>query len=303
MRWKGRRESTNIEDRRGGGMLATAGGKQVAVGGGCGTIILVLILSYFFNMDPAQLLETMGQLEGRSGQVGQVEQMNPGRAGTSVQDPNDEVGAFVRTLLADTEDVWSDVFQDYGRAYQPPRLVLFSGQTRYPGGVANAATGPFYMPYDKTVYLDTSFFNEMRTRFRAGGDFAYAYVLAHEVGHHVQNLLGFTDKVHSQQGRVSKVEYNRASVRLELQADFLAGVWAHHAEQKWRILEEGDVDEAMNAANAIGDDRLQKQMQGRVVPDAFTHGTSAQRKRWFMKGLKSGRLEDGDTFSIPYDSL
>lgn len=218
-------------------------------------------------------------------------------------DPKDEVGAFVKTLKADTEEVWGEVFAAYGQTYKPARLVLFSGQTQYPGGVASSATGPFYLPYDETVYLDTSFFEEMRDRFRAGGDFAYAYVLAHEVGHHVQNLLGYTDKVHGQRGRIPTAQYNQLSVRLELQADFLAGVWAHHAEQKWKILEEGDIEEAMNAANAIGDDRLQKQAQGRVVPDAFTHGTSEQRMRWFMKGLRSGRLEDGDTFSLPYEKL
>lgn len=298
MRWKGRRQSTNVEDRRGqGGGMITTGGRPVALGGG--TILLVIVLALFFKQDPMQLLETMNEIQGGSVQV----DPGGGSGGASAADPDDEVGAFVRTLKADTEEVWGEVFAGYGRQYKPARLVLFSGQTQYPGGVASAATGPFYLPYDETVYLDTSFFEEMNERFHAGGDFAYAYVLAHEVGHHVQNLLGFTDKVHSQNGRIPKAEYNQLSVRLELQADFLAGVWAHHAEQKWRILEEGDVEEAMNAANAIGDDRLQKQSQGRVVPDAFTHGTSEQRMRWFMKGLRSGKLEDGDTFSIPYQSL
>ncbi len=297
MRWKGREESSNVEDRRGGGLLAT-GGRPMAVGGGCGTIILVLILSAIFKVSPLQLLENIGQLDEGSVTTEQVESR------ASSQDPNDEVGAFVRTLLSDTEIVWTDVLKKQtGRDYEPPRLVLFSGQTSYPGGTATAATGPFYLPYDRTVYLDTSFFDEMRNRFHAGGDFAYAYVLAHEVGHHVQNLLGFTNKVHSQQNRISKAEYNRLSVRLELQADFLAGVWANHAEQKWNILEAGDVEEALTAANAIGDDRLQKQARGYVVPDAFTHGTSKQRIRWFTKGLKSGRLQDGDTFSPAYESL
>jgi predicted metalloprotease len=300
MRWKGRRQSSNVEDRRGqGGRSVATGGRPVALGGG--TVLVVLVLAYFFNADPVQLLETMNQIQGGAVQVDPGSGSSGGATATA--DLNDEVGAFVRTLKADTEEVWGEVFADYGRQYKPARLVLFSGQTRYPGGVASAATGPFYLPYDETVYLDTSFFDEMRDRFDAGGDFAYAYVLAHEVGHHVQNLLGFTDKVHSQNGRIPKAEYNRLSVRLELQADFLAGVWAHHAEQKWRILEEGDIEEAMNAANAIGDDRLQKQAQGRVVPDAFTHGTSEQRMRWFTKGLRSGKLEDGDTFSIPYESL
>lgn len=298
MRWKGRRQSTNVEDRRGqGGRMIATGGRPVALGGG--TILIVLVIALFLKQDPLQLLETVTEIQGGSVQV------DPGTLGGSGNpaDPDDEVGAFVKTLKADTEEVWSEVFAAYGKSYKPARLVLFSGQTQYPGGVASAATGPFYLPYDETVYLDTSFFDEMRDRFRAGGDFAYAYVLAHEVGHHVQNLLGYTDKLHGQRGRLPTADYNRLSVRLELQADFLAGVWAHHAEQKWKILEEGDVEEAMNAANAIGDDRLQKQAQGRVVPDSFTHGTSDQRKRWFMKGLRSGKIEDGDTFSISYDDL
>ncbi len=298
MRWKGRRQSTNVEDRRGGGGMIASAGRPVALGGGCGTLVLILALAYFFNADPTQLIDMMNQVESQTG-GGQVQVDAP----SAPADPDDEVGAFVRTLKADTEEVWSAIFAQSGRRYEPARLVLFSGQTHYPGGVATAATGPFYLPYDRTVYLDTSFFEEMRQRFRAGGDFAYAYVLAHEVGHHVQNLLGLTDKVHKQRGRVPTAEYNRLSVRLELQADFLAGVWAHHAERKWQILEEGDIEEAMNAANAIGDDRLQKQTQGRVVPDGFTHGTSEQRMRWFMKGLRSGNLEEGDTFSIPYEQL
>ncbi len=282
-------------------MLASAGGRPV-LGGGCGTIIVVLVLAYFFNVNPVQLLETINQVNPE-GQVQVDPRAEQGSGPVDPSDPDDEMGAFVKTLYADTEDVWGEIFAAYGRQYQPARLVLFSGQTQYPGGVATSASGPFYLPYDNTVYLDTSFFQEMHDRFRAGGDFAYAYVLAHEVGHHVQNLLGFTDKVHKMRGRVPTAQYNKESVRLELQADFLAGVWAHHAEQKWRILEEGDIEEAMRAANAIGDDRLQKQMQGRVVPDAFTHGTSEQRMHWFMKGLKSGKLEDGDTFSIPYEDL
>jgi hypothetical protein len=273
-----------VEDRRG-----TPGGK-VMVTGGLG-MILVAVIAMLFGVDPAKLLDTTGQ-------------QHPAPSSTSsTTDPNDEVGAFVKTLLADTEDVWTDVFKRYDKRYQPCRLVLYSGSTRMPGGVADSATGPFYYPADQTVYLDTSFFAEMKNRFRAGGDFAYAYVLAHEIGHHVQHLLGFTNRVHGQQGRVSESEYNRLSVRLELQADFLAGVWAHHAQERWKILEPGDVEEAMTAAQAIGDDRLQKQSQGYVVPDGFTHGTSEQRMRWFMKGLKTGKLEEGDTFSIPYGQL
>ncbi len=261
------------------------------VRGGCGTIVVLLLVAFVFKVNPLQLLETANQVA-------------PPSAPTTTQaDPDDEVGAFVRTLKRDAEEVWSGIFADYGKRYQPSRLVLYSGYTQIPGGMANAATGPFYLPADRTVYLDTSFFAEMQNRMNAGGDFAYAYVLAHEIGHHVQHLLGYTERVHGQQGRVSKAEYNRLSVRLELQADFLAGVWAHHAEERWQILEPGDIEEAMSAANAIGDDRLQKQAQGRIVPDAFTHGTSEQRMRWFVKGLRSGRLEDGDTFSIPYEQL
>ncbi|MCB1231855.1 MAG: neutral zinc metallopeptidase [Verrucomicrobiae bacterium] len=297
MRWKGRRQSSNVEDRRGqggGGMMMRTGGRPVALGGGCGTLVIILLLAYFFNVDPMQLLETASQMEPPVAESGSPAQST---------NPNDEIGAFVRTLKGDAEEVWSSIFAESGRRYEPARLVLYSGYTRMPGGVASAATGPFYLPYDRTVYLDTSFFDEMRNRFRAGGDFAYAYVLTHEIGHHVQNLLGYTEQVHRQKDRLPAAEYNRLSVRLELQADFLAGVWAHHAEERWQILEEGDVEEAMNAANAIGDDRLQRQAQGRVVPDAFTHGTSEQRMRWFMKGLRSGEIEDGDTFSIRYQDL
>ncbi len=289
MRWKGRRQSTNVEDRRG------MRGRPAAIGGGCGTLVIVLVAAYFLDINPLQLLQTVEEFQSSSPTTYETQDSGAG--------VDDEVGAFVKTLKGDTEEVWTEVFTSYGKRYEPARLVLYSGYTPMPGGMANAATGPFYYPTDQTVYLDTSFFTEMEQRFRAGGDFAYAYVLAHEVGHHVQNLLGYTDRVHSQHGRISDKEYNRLSVRLELQADFLAGVWAHHAEERWQILEPGDVEEAMNAAEAIGDDRLQRQAQGRVVPDAFTHGTSEQRMRWFMKGLKSGRLEDGDTFSLPYGEL
>ncbi len=285
MRWKGRRESANVEDRRGAGM----GG--LAFRGGIGTFLLVVVLALVFKIDPLELLTLTGQLQPAPS------------AQAPNADPNDEIGAFLRTLQADSEDVWTEVLAQYGRRYEPSRLVLYSGTTPMPGGMANAATGPFYYPRDRTIYLDTSFFDDMNRRFRAGGDFAYAYVLAHEVGHHIQNLLGYMEKAHSQRGRISETEFNRLSIRLELQADFLAGVWAHHAEEKWRILEPGDIEEAMNAANAIGDDRLQQQTQGRIVPDAFTHGTSEQRVRWFSKGLRSGRLEDGDTFSLPFEDL
>ena len=203
---------------------------------------------------------------------------------------------FVSAVLGETEDVWREIFARSGQAYREPRLVLFSGAVQSACGFAESAMGPFYCPGDQKVYLDMAFFEELSRRFGAPGDFAQAYVIAHEVGHHVQNLLGITDRVHSMRARVSEAEYNQLSVRLELQADFLAGVWAHHAERARQILESGDIEEALNAASAIGDDRIQKRTQGYVVPDAFTHGTSAQRARWFRLGLETGDLSKGDTF-------
>jgi predicted metalloprotease len=202
----------------------------------------------------------------------------------------------VRVVLADTEDVWKDLLADEGRDYPNPTLVLFTDRVESACGIAGAATGPFYCPLDRKLYLDLSFFAEMDERFGAPGDFARAYVVAHEVAHHVQNLLGIMEQVQAQQGRISKEDYNQLSVRLELQADYLAGVWAHHAQERWRVLEEGDVEEAIDAATAIGDDRLQMQSQGFVVPESFTHGTSEQRARWFYKGLKSGDIDGGNTF-------
>ena len=204
---------------------------------------------------------------------------------------------FVKVVLQDTEDVWNKLFQEQGSDYQEPVLVLFTGADQSACGMADAAMGPFYCPLDSKVYIDLSFYDDLKSRFGAPGDFAMAYVIAHEVGHHVQHLLGITDRVHSQRDRLSQEENNRLSVKLELQADFLAGVWAHHADQLNNILEPGDIEEALAAANAIGDDRLQKQSQGRVVPDAFTHGTSQQRMFWFKKGYETGDLGQGDTFS------
>ncbi len=200
-------------------------------------------------------------------------------------------------VLADTEKVWRAQFQRMGRTYQEPQLVLFSGRVQSACGLASAATGPFYCPGDQKVYVDLDFYRELKERFDAPGDFAQAYVLAHEVGHHVQNLLGITDQVDGMRGRLSEVEFNKVSVRLELQADFLAGMWAHHAQRQWNILEAGDLEEALNAASAIGDDRIQRQAQGHVVPDSFTHGSSAQRIRWFRRGLETGDFAQGDTFS------
>ncbi|MCX2746054.1 zinc metallopeptidase [Mangrovivirga sp. M17] len=280
MKWKGRRTSSNVDDRR---------GRSIGRGGslGCGGIIIILLLSWIFGLNPLQLFEAS------SG----VSSLTVEKEYESTEEEN-ELAEFTKVVLADTEDVWNKVFMEqYGEDYPEPTLVLFTDQVQSGCGFAGAATGPFYCPADQKVYIDLSFYNELQNRFGAPGDFAMAYVIAHEVGHHVQNLLGYTDKVHSQRNRLSQKEYNKLSVRLELQADFLAGFWARRADEMFDILEQGDIEEAINAANAIGDDRLQKQMQGRVVPDAFTHGTSEQRIRWFKRGYESGDLSFGDTFS------
>lgn len=284
MRWDGRRQSDNLEDRRGAG----AGGKTV-VGGGL-AILAVLALSLFTGADPMRLIQDLG-----------LDQQAPAPQQRAAPRPDDDIKKFVATVLADTEDVWAEAFAKSGRAYVPPRLVLYSGVTRMPGGMAQGASGPFYLPADQTIYLDFSFFDQMRRQFGMTGDFAAAYVIAHEVGHHVQHLLGLTDKVRG--GRMSEEQRNQMSVRLELQADFLAGVWAHHAQRRYEMLEEGDLEEAVGAAQTVGDDRLQKASRGYVVPDSFTHGTSDQRQRWFLKGFRTGRLSDGDTFGMPYGQL
>lgn len=279
MRWQGRRESSNVEDRRG------ISGKHVAFGGGIGGIIVVVILSLIFGKNPLALLENMG-LEGAS-----TEQTAPG-----VRE-DDGAASFARVVLADTEDVWDSLFTRMNKRYLPPTMVLFTGSVQSACGLSGAATGPFYCPLDKKLYIDLSFFKELESRFQAPGDFAEAYVVAHEVGHHVQNLLGVSQKVRALEERSDKAQANRLSVRLELQADFLAGVWAHY-DDKWNhVLEEGDIQEALQAANAVGDDRLQKESQGYIVPDAFTHGTSQQRMHWFMKGYQTGDISQGDTFS------
>ena len=259
--------------------------------GGAG-LLIILAVALFTGADPIRLMDDLG--------------VDTGAGPTQTQTApaaDDGVRKFVSTVLADTEDVWTEAFAKSGKSYTPPRLVLYSGRTPMPGGLAQGATGPFYLPTDQTIYLDFSFFDEMRRRFGMTGDFAAAYVIAHEVGHHVQHLLGLTDKVHGAMGRTSEAEYNQMSVRLELQADFLAGVWAHHAQQRWDILEEGDIDDAINAAETVGDDRLQSATRGYVVPDSFTHGRAEQRRRWFLQGFKSGRLSEGNTFDVPYDRL
>lgn len=281
MKWIGRRQSGNIEDRR-------SGGGGLAIGGGI-TAIIAVVFSLLTGQNPMELL-------GMLGNEGSTQQEAPLNTDAS----RDEKGHFVAVVLADTEDVWNKLFSEAGSNYKEPTLVLFSGSVQSACGGASSATGPFYCPGDEKVYIDLSFYDELQNRFGAPGDFAMAYVVAHEVGHHIQNLLGTSDKLNRARGQVSQEEFNQLSVRLELQADFLAGVWAHHAQRMKNILEEGDIEEALNAANAIGDDKLQKESQGRVVPDAFTHGTSAQRMRWFKKGYKSGDINQGDTFSATH---
>lgn len=275
MKWLGRRGSGNIEDRRG-----MSGGGMALGGGG----ILIAILGLLFGQDATDLLSQLPIGQGTQTEVA---------AGS----PKDEAGKFVDVVSADADEVWNKIFSENGSQYQEPVIVLFDNQVASACGSASSATGPFYCPADSKVYIDLSFQEDLKTRFGAGGDFPMAYVIAHEVGHHVQNLMGTSEKMQSMRGRVSETEYNRMSVMLELQADFYAGVYAHHADKMNNILEEGDIEEALTAASAIGDDRLQKQSQGRVVPDAFTHGTSAQRMRWFKKGFETGDMKQGDTFN------
>ena len=279
MRWKNREQSTNVEDRR------RIGGKQIAAGGGIGTLAIVLIV-WLLGGNPTELINNL-QTSG-----GQTTAADP-----AVIEAEEELAAFAKTVLKDTEDVWNEQFRAGGNTYREPVLVLFSGAAESACGYNSSATGPVYCPGDEKVYIDLSFLSDLQQQLGAQGDFAMAYIIAHEVGHHVQKLLGITDQMNQLRGRVSETEYNKYSVRLELQADFLAGVWAHHAQRTKNILEEGDVEEAVNAAAAVGDDRIMMQSQGYVVPDAFTHGTSEQRKTWFMKGFTTGDLNQGDTFS------
>ncbi|ASZ12949.1 neutral zinc metallopeptidase [Chitinophaga pendula] len=284
MRWQDKRLSDNVEDRRGGG----GGMRTLGIGGGIGGIIIV-VLALLFNQDPKQVQQVIQQAQQQTGAGS-----GPSKSVTAA---SDEQARFISTVLASTEDVWTDQFRKLNQQYSAPKLVLFSDLDESGCGSAQAAMGPFYCPADQKVYLDLSFFREMEERFNAAGDFAQAYVIAHEVGHHVQNLLGISRKVQAMRARMSETAYNRMSVKLELQADFLAGVWAHHAQQMENILEPGDIEEALRAASAVGDDKLQQASQGRVVPDAFTHGTSAQRMRWFKKGFDTGDINQGDTFA------
>jgi predicted metalloprotease len=280
MLWQGRRESENVEDARGSG-----GGGRIVLGGGIGTVILVVLylllggdLQTLFNSQQAQL---------------------PQSAQFDNQAPRDEASKFVAVVLADTEDAWREIFRQMGREYQEPKLVLFTDLIQSGCGFASGATGPFYCPEDRRVYIDLGFFRQLQERLGAGGDFAEAYVIAHEVGHHVQNLLGISDRMQALRRRVSEPEYNRLSVRLELQADFFAGVWARYTDRVKHVVEAGDIEEAMRAASAVGDDRLQYRSRGYVVPDSFTHGTSEQRVRWFRRGYETGDLRQGDTFNAP----
>jgi uncharacterized protein len=278
MLWRDQRESENVEDQR------SSGGGRIAIGGGIGGVILV-VAYLLLGGDPQALIDSQQQSQVTSSR--QVD----------ANAPRDEASKFVAVVLADTEDAWREIFRQMGRQYEDPKLVLFSNQTRSGCGAASGATGPFYCPADRRVYIDLSFYQMLRERFGAPGDFAQAYVIAHEVGHHVQNLLGISAKMEAARGRVSETEYNQLSVRLELQADFFAGVWARHADRVKHVVEAGDIDEAIRAASVVGDDNLQRRSRGYVVPDSFTHGSSAQRVRWFRKGYDTGDIRQGDTFA------
>ena len=284
MKWEGNRQSDNVEDRRGGGGFSVPGRRGI----GIGTIVIALVGGWVLGINPLTLL---GLLSG-GGMPAQVQQAPAQRPPA-----DDTMARFVSTVLADTEDVWQGVFRQAGGSYQEPRLVLFRGSTPTACGTGQAAMGPFYCPGDQKVYIDLDFYETLRRQLGAPGDFAQAYVIAHEVGHHVQNLLGITEKVDQRRGRVSQAQYNQLSVRLELQADCFAGVWANRAQNARQILEQGDVEAAMNAAARIGDDALQRSSGRAVVPESFTHGTSAQRQRWFTTGLKQGDVQACDTFS------
>ena len=276
MRWKNLRRSGNVEDRRG-----MSGGGKVAFGG-IG-VIIVVVLGLLTGQDPTEILSN---IQGNQ----TVEESGTRPAGAR---PDDQTADFVSAVLGSTEDVWSAIYKENGSQYQTPTLQIFENVTQGGCGGASAAMGPFYCPADQKVYIDLDFCNQLRDRFKAPGEFAVAYVVAHEIGHHVQNLMGISGQVQDQRGRVSETEYNKLSVKLELQADFLAGVWANRANKRDQILEPGDLESALKAANAIGDDKLQKQSQGYVVPDAFTHGTSEQRMYWFKKGFDTGDLNQG----------
>ena len=284
MRWRTGRRSENVEDRRGEGGFPAG---PIGIGGGLGLILLALAAAYF-GVDPTIVLDQAGGLAQGPPSVGAQRQPSP---------EDEEMKQFMSVVLADTEDTWGSIFGESGYRYATPKLVLYSGAVGSACGFGQAAMGPFYCPADQRVYIDLGFYDDLRERYGAPGDFAQAYVLAHEVGHHVQNLLGLSEKVQAARERLSEAEANNLSVRLELQADCLAGLWAHHANRSRQILEKGDVEEALNAASVIGDDRMQRRARGYITPDSFTHGSSAQRMRWFQRGLESGKFSSCDTFA------
>jgi uncharacterized protein len=279
MRWQFGRRSTNVEDRRGGRSSAPV------VGGSVGLFVVALVVA-LLGGDPSVILDQVAPQGDQYSQPAQVDRSQT----------NDQMKDFVSVVLGETEDTWSDIFQQNGERYVPPKLVLFSGSVGSACGNAEAATGPFYCPRDQKVYIDLSFYQQLKDQLNAPGDFAQAYVIAHEVGHHVQNLMGISEQTQQLQQRSSKEQANQISVRVELQADCFAGIWANHTQQSKQLLEEGDVEEALNAASAIGDDRLQAESRGYVVPESFTHGSSAQRVRWFKRGIQSGDLRQCNTF-------
>ena len=284
MRGRGERQSDNVEDRRG---ASVSRGAKIGGISGLG-LVAVVVISMFLGVDPTALLQVVGQ---------STQSTTMSTEQTTSAPANDDMRNFVAVVLAETEDVWNETFQKAGRTYEEPKLVLFSGAVESACGMADAAVGPFYCPTDHKVYLDLVFFEDLHSRFGASGDFAQAYVIAHEIGHHVQTQLGIIQKVNAMQARASKTDRNKLNVMLELQADCLAGMWAHQAQKKRNILEAGDIEEGLNAASAVGDDRIQKRTQGYVVPDGFTHGSSAQRVKWFRRGLEQGNISACDTFN------
>lgn len=309
MRWEGQRESSNVEDRRdspssrGGGGFPIPGGRG---GLGVGTIVIALLGAWLFGINPMTVMDILGSGEGSSMSTPAPQPQpqagpRPGQPGAQAGSPaaggSDQMSKFVSVVLASTEDTWKKVFQNSNSQYPTPRLVLYSGRTATGCGTGESAAGPFYCPADKKLYIDLAFYRIMRDRLGAAGDTAQAYVIAHEVGHHIQNLVGTMDKMEQARARMSSQQYNQMSVRLELQADCFAGIWVHHSQQAKGWLEPGDIEEAINAAAAVGDDRLQKEMQGVVRPESFTHGSSAQRVKWFRLGAESGRIDQCDTFA------